>query len=154
MSNMIPVSEVLQLNPRRLLWYESQAGYPPSFCCGPCDIQGSLRRGRTDRAVKSPAGGRLDGILNSGERGRTAMDAGGTLGRRAGRHCWHAACRSAGWRRSWTVERRDKGRPDAAVGADFIEAQMCDVGSFRRRWCWSLAGTGCEYGENACRCVW
>ena len=46
----------------------------PSFCRRPCDIQGSLRRGRTDRAGKSPAGGH--GAGRHPEQRRAGQDGG------------------------------------------------------------------------------
>ena len=56
----------------------------PSFCCGPCDVQGSLRRGRADRAGKSPAGSH--GTGRHPEQRRAGQDGGdGRAGGDAGR---------------------------------------------------------------------
>ena len=61
MSNMIPVSEVLQqldTQGRRPFWYESQSGLSTQASAADlATYKESLRRGRADRAGKSPAGG-------------------------------------------------------------------------------------------------
>ena len=86
MSNMIPVSEVLQQldTQGRLIWYESQSGLSTQVSAADLATYKEAfgEEGLTELANRQQAVMALDGILNSGERGRTAaMDAlAGTLG--------------------------------------------------------------------------
>ena len=118
MSNMIPVSEVLQQldTQGRLLWYESQSGLSTQVSAADLATYKEAfgEEGLTELANRQQAVMALDGILNSGERGRTAaMDAlAETLGvtSRTLRR-WHAAYKERGLAAIMDkVERRDKGQ--------------------------------------------
>lgn len=163
MSNMIPVSEVLlQLDTQgRLLWYESQSGLSTQVSAADLATYKEAfgEEGLTELANRQQAVMALDGILNSGERGRTAaMDAlAGTLGvtSRTLRR-WHAAYKERGLAAIMDkVERRDKGqsRTTCQLARDFIEAQMCDNRKFPQTLVLErLRERAEEYGENACNC--
>lgn len=163
MSNMIPVSEVLQQldTQGRLLWYESQSGLSTQVSAADLATYKEAfgEEGLTELANRQQAVMALDGILNSGERGRTAaMDAlAGTLGvtSRTLRR-WHAAYKERGLAAIMDkVERRDKGqsRTCCQLARDFIEAQMCDNRKFPQTLVLErLRERAAEYGENACNC--
>ena len=163
MSNMIPVSEVLQQldTQGRLLWYESQSGLSTQVSAADLATYKEAfgEEGLTELANLQQAVMALDGILNSGERGRTAaMDAlAGTLGvtSRTLRR-WHAAYKERGLAAIMDkVERKDKGqsRTTCQLARDFIEAQMCDNRKFPQTLVLErLRERAEEYGENACNC--
>ena len=163
MSNMIPVSEVLQQldTQGRLLWYESQSGLSTQVSAADLATYKEAfgEEGLTELANRQQAVMALDGILNSGARGRTAaMDAlAGTLGvtSRTLRR-WHAAYKERGLAAIMDrVERRDKGqsRTCCQLARDFIEAQMCDNRKFPQTLVLErLRERAAEYGENACNC--
>ena len=75
MSNMIPVSEVLQQldTQGRLLWYESQSGLSTQVSAADLATYKEAfgEEGLTELANRQQAVMALDGILSSGERGRT-----------------------------------------------------------------------------------
>ena len=153
MSNMIPVSEVLQQldTQGRLLWYESQSGLSTQVSAA-----GSLRtykeafgeEGLTELANRQQAVMALDGILNSGERGRTAaID---ELAKKIGvtsrtLRRWHAAYKTGGLAAIMDkVERKDKGktRSMCQLAQDYVEEQMGTIANSPRRWCSSGCGSG------------
>ena len=124
-ANSILLEDVLQQldTQGRLLWYESQSGLSTQVSAADLATYKEAfgEEGLTELANRQQAVMALDGILNSGERGRTAaMDALATLGVTAGR-CGVGTrhMRSAGWRRSWTRwSAGTRGRAGrAAVGA-------------------------------------
>lgn len=163
MSNMIPVSEVLQQldTQGRLLWYESQSGLSTQVSAADLATYKEAfgEEGLTELANRQQAVMALDGILSSGERGRTAaMDAlAGTLGvtSRTLRR-WHAAYKERGLAAIMDkVERRDKGqsRTCCQLARDFIEAQMCDNRKFPQTLVLErLRERAQELGDNACDC--
>ena len=140
---------------------KARAGYPPKFLLRDLATYKEAfgEEGLTELANRQQAVMALDGILNSGERGRTAaMDAlAGTLGvtSRTLRR-WHAAYKERGLAAIMDkVERRDKGqsRTCCQLARDFIEAQMCDNRKFPQTLVLErLRERAAEYGENACNC--
>lgn len=139
-ANSILLEDVLQQldTQGRLLWYESQSGLSTQVSAADLATYKEAfgEEGLTELANRQQAVMALDGILNSGERGRTAaMDAlAGTLGvtSRTLRR-WHAAYKERGLAAIMDkVERRDKGqsRTCCQLARDFIEAQMCDNRKF------------------------
>lgn len=139
-ANSILLEDVLQQldTQGRLLWYESQSGLSTQVSAADLATYKEAfgEEGLTELANRQQAVMALDGILNSGARGRTAaMDAlAGTLGvtSRTLRR-WHAAYKERGLAAIMDrVERRDKGqsRTCCQLARDFIEAQMCDNRKF------------------------
>ena len=162
-TNSILLEDVLQQldTQGRLLWYESQSGLSTQVSAADLATYKEAfgEEGLTELANRQQAVMALDGILNSGERGRTAaMDAlAGTLGvtSRTLRR-WHAAYKERGLAAIMDkVERRDKGqsRTCCQLARDFIEAQMCDNRKFPQTLVLErLRERAAEYGENACNC--
>ena len=162
-ANSILLEDVLQQldTQGRLLWYESQSGLSTQVSAADLATYKEAfgEEGLTELANRQQAVMALDGILNSGERGRTAaMDAlAGTLGvtSRTLRR-WHAAYKERGLAAIMDkVERRDKGqsRTCCQLARDFIEAQMCDNRKVPQTLVLErLRERAAEYGENACNC--
>lgn len=162
-ANSILLEDVLQQldTQGRLLWYESQSGLSTQVSAADLATYKEAfgEEGLTELANRQQAVMALDGILNSGERGRTAaMDAlAGTLGvtSRTLRR-WHAAYKERGLAAIMDkVERKDKGqsRTCCQLARDFIEAQMCDNRKFPQTLVLErLRERAAEYGENACNC--
>lgn len=163
MSNMIPVSEVLQQldTQGRLLWYESQSGLSTQVSAADLATYKEAfgEEGLTELANRQQAVMALDGILNSGERGRTAaID---ELAKKIGvtsrtLRRWHAAYKTGGLAAIMDkVERKDKGktRSMCQLAQDYIEEQMGDNRKFPQTLVLErLRERAQELGDNACDC--
>ena len=146
---------------QRMLWHESQSGLPAAISSADLATYKAAfgEEGLKKLAERQQAVITLDGILNSGDRGRGALIDElaariGVSGRTLRR--WHTAYKDGGLAAIMEkTERKDKGktRSMCQLAQDFIEAKMCDNRKFPQALILErLQGMEQELADGACDC--
>ena len=147
---------------KRMLWYETQSGLTATVSAADLATYKEAfgEKGIAELAERQQAVMTLDGILNSGERGKrtAAIDElakkNGVTSRTLRR--WHAAYKDGGLATIMEkTERKDKGktRSMCQLAQDFIEAQMGDNRKFPQSLVLErLRERASDLGDRACDC--